>query len=1148
MPDPYEVPDADIWVGSVPPTTAGGAAPDDFWFDTSTVPFTGINFIGSYPGPAGGPPPTTGSEQPGDGWTNDGDGHLWVWDGTQWVDLGLFRGPTGPAGASGASGPTGATGPAGTGATGATGVGVTGPAGATGATGATGPVGPAGSTGATGGTGATGPTGLGGATGAAGATGVVGPTGPRGTTGATGASGVAGPTGLRGATGATGATGSAGATGADSTVVGPTGPPGPTGADGTSVTIDGSIPVPGPPTVPGTEPGDGIIDSDGILWVWDGTVWVAAGKITGPTGPAGANGATGPAGVDGATGPTGPSGPAGTDVEAGDGIDITDNVISVVTNPQGSLSLDDTGLSVDVADGIVKSPVNGALMVNVGYGLYFAGVDDDFVTVKTHPTGGIVLGADGLAVNTGAAIEKDDEGGLSVIVDDVSVKIVNDQVSVDPTWLADQIDVNTEALTAGDGIDIIDSVVSVKAEDGSISVLPTGITVNVGRGIVKAEGVGDIGVNTGDGLAIVDDQVRVRAEDGSISVLPTGITVNVGQGIVKAPVVGDIGVNVDDVSVKIVDDAVTVDQTWLADQIEANAPVPDVGNGLIVTEGELSVAVDPDGGLLNDSGATRSELAVKKQQGGALRSDDSGMYLLKKPGGHVGTDNSGAYVDVASLTNDPTFIGNVGDIVGDTDAYEVGGEPDGEWSSPTPGSTAPLRKTLYFRGRTVSVGDDEPNDQTVIDVIDEVPAGGLSGQVLGKTADGDYAIGWVDPLNGPSGVAGPTGPAGADGVTGPAGADGATGPAGIDGATGPSGANGVTGPIGPTGPSVLVGGEPDGVWDSPVPGLTQPLRETLYFRGRTVSVADDEASAQTIIDVIDEVPAGGTTGQVLAKVDNADYAVTWIDPLTTGAPLAPVRATTTGSINLGMPLTVDGVSLVEGDRVLVKDQANPNANGIFVADAAGLTRAPDANTTDSLSVGRLVFVEEGTTYANATFAVSNIGADTSWEPGVDPNAWVKVSQVSGHIAGPGIDITGNTVSAKPGPGLTTAGGLTIDALVASDGGIVTGRPTGPTGLAVLLVPDGGILSGPTGLSIDPAYSAVGAVTLPFTAVGPTGPEVFPLAHNFGQRFVAVSVYDAGGAEVTGSVVCTDLNTVTVTLEGSITPGAYTAVVIGPKVM
>jgi hypothetical protein len=58
-----------------------------------------------------------------------------------------------------------------------------------------------------------------------------------------------------------------------------------------------------------------------------------------------------------------------------------------------------------------------------------------------------------------------------------------------------------------------------------------------------------------------------------------------------------------------------------------------------------------------------------------------------------------------------------------------------------------------------------------------------------------------------------------------------------------------------------------------------------------------------------------------------------------------VTVATTGNITLSGAQTIDGVTLVAGDRVLVKDQsaANQAQNGIYVAASASWSRAGDAN-------------------------------------------------------------------------------------------------------------------------------------------------------------------------------------------------------------
>lgn len=77
-------------------------------------------------------------------------------------------------------------------------------------------------------------------------------------------------------------------------------------------------------------------------------------------------------------------------------------------------------------------------------------------------------------------------------------------------------------------------------------------------------------------------------------------------------------------------------------------------------------------------------------------------------------------------------------------------------------------------------------------------------------------------------------------------------------------------------------------------------------------------------------------------------------------------ATTANLASLSGLGPVDGVVLMAGNRVLVKNQTTPPQNGIYVAAAGSWTRADDADTGAKLRAGSLVFATEGTQ------------ADTAW--------------------------------------------------------------------------------------------------------------------------------------------------------------------------
>ena len=82
-----------------------------------------------------------------------------------------------------------------------------------------------------------------------------------------------------------------------------------------------------------------------------------------------------------------------------------------------------------------------------------------------------------------------------------------------------------------------------------------------------------------------------------------------------------------------------------------------------------------------------------------------------------------------------------------------------------------------------------------------------------------------------------------------------------------------------------------------------------------------------------------------------------------------VRVATTANIpTLTGLLTVDGVAVALGDRVLVKNQTDARKNGIYIAAKGAWYRAPDADSTAKVTSAMTVSVEQG---------VANF--DSSWQ-------------------------------------------------------------------------------------------------------------------------------------------------------------------------
>ena len=86
-----------------------------------------------------------------------------------------------------------------------------------------------------------------------------------------------------------------------------------------------------------------------------------------------------------------------------------------------------------------------------------------------------------------------------------------------------------------------------------------------------------------------------------------------------------------------------------------------------------------------------------------------------------------------------------------------------------------------------------------------------------------------------------------------------------------------------------------------------------------------------------------------------------------------VRAATTANIALSGLQTIDGVSLLAGDRVLVKNQTASKDNGIYVVGVAGWQRAPDADSSAEVTSAIILSVEQGATLADTRWQLVTDG-------------------------------------------------------------------------------------------------------------------------------------------------------------------------------
>jgi hypothetical protein len=117
------------------------------------------------------------------------------------------------------------------------------------------------------------------------------------------------------------------------------------------------------------------------------------------------------------------------------------------------------------------------------------------------------------------------------------------------------------------------------------------------------------------------------------------------------------------------------------------------------------------------------------------------------------------------------------------------------------------------------------------------------------------------------------------------------------------------------------------------------------------------------------------------------------------------RAATVANITLSGTQTIDGVAVIAGDRVLVKDQSTAANNGIYVVAAGAWSRSADADTWNEL-VGAFTFVEDGTVNDNSGWVCTSAPGGTLGVTAVTFEQFSGAGQIN---AGQGLSKSGNTI-------------------------------------------------------------------------------------------------------------------------------------------
>jgi hypothetical protein len=146
-----------------------------------------------------------------------------------------------------------------------------------------------------------------------------------------------------------------------------------------------------------------------------------------------------------------------------------------------------------------------------------------------------------------------------------------------------------------------------------------------------------------------------------------------------------------------------------------------------------------------------------------------------------------------------------------------------------------------------------------------------------------------------------------------------------------------------------------------------------------------------------------------------------------------VRAYTSANITLSGAQTIDGVSIIAGDRVLVANQTASTDNGIYVAASGAWARSSDANTPAGL-VAASVYVDEGTSFGGTAWVQT---APAPITIGTTAITFVKFASILPLIFRNGLTQTGQNVDVTAGD---TSLSSTLNSLIVNlnaSGAIVT---------------------------------------------------------------------------------------------------------------
>lgn len=275
------------------------------------------------------------------------------------------------------------------------------------------------------------------------------------------------------------------------------------------------------------------------------------------------------------------------------------------------------------------------------------------------------------------------------------------------------------------------------------------------------------------------------------------------------------------------------------------------------------------------------------------------------------------------------------------------------------------------------------------------------------------------------------------------------------------------------------------------------------------------------------------------------------------------RVATTGNIaNLltGAPNIVDGITLVSGDLVLVKDQTTQSQNGIYAVGTVGTgsngvwARDTGYDTWAELCAG-LLSVEQGTTNADTLWLTTS--DRTGGTIGTTPVIYTQLPGPMSTIAGNGLAKSGNVINVVV-DGVTLE--ISADQVRIKDLGVSTAKIANDAvtyqKLQKISAANrvlGSVSAGVDAVELTPAQlrtilgsdlgGAIATVLRAFT-VGDGVAVAFVCTHNFNTRNVIVQVFRTATPwdTIETDVERTSVNTVTIRVATALSSNEYTVLI------